>query len=223
MIYEIAKKVNRNKNKHQFHLKMIKGTSEKIFDTYQDEVQAAFGKKMISEYGSAEAGIIAFECPKGNMHINMETVIVEEIDNEIVITNLYSMSFPIIRYKLGDYVVLDHATTCGCGMKHPIIKEVTGRVGRVIYGIKDTYPSLTLYYVFKNLAIEHHLVLNYQVVQEEKGTLNVYIENELSLEKRQLLTKEFIKYFDSDVNLSIFDKANLISTTKKKKDFISNL
>jgi len=37
----------------------------------------------------------------------MEGVIVEEIDLEIVVTNLQMQAFPIIRYQLGDYIKLD--------------------------------------------------------------------------------------------------------------------
>ena len=31
-------------------------------------------------FRSTESGIIAFECPEGKMHINMEGVLVEEIN-----------------------------------------------------------------------------------------------------------------------------------------------
>ena len=88
------------------HIKMIKGTSEKYSINYQEEVKKAFGTKIVSEYGATESGVIAFECPEGNMHINMEGVLVEEIENEIVVTNLQMTSFPLIRYKLGDYIQL---------------------------------------------------------------------------------------------------------------------
>ena len=224
MIYEVAKRINRDTNKRrQYHLKMVKGTSEKIFDVYQPEVERAFGKKMISEYGSAEGGIIAFECPKGNMHINMETVIVEEEDGEIIVTNLVSSSFPIIRYKLGDYISIDKDTKCACGMQHYIIKDILGRVGKVIYGIKDQYPSLTLYYVFKNLAMVHNVVLNYQAIQSNKGSLKVNIENSLDLKIRGLLNKEFYKYFMDDLTVEIKDGVDLKITTRKRTDFISEL
>ena len=224
MIYEIAKRVNEMKGeKHRFHLKMVKGTSEKIYEKYQAEAQLAFGKKIISEYGAAESGIIAFECTEGNMHINMETVVVEEEDKEIIVTNLVSRSFPIIRYKLGDYIEIDNTSQCACGMQHPIIKEVTGRVGNVIYGIKDTYPSLTLYYVFKNLAMDYNIVLNYQVIQKNKGSLDIYIEDSLLADKRNLLKKEFRKYFNNDIQLKIVDNTKLNSHNRKKKDFISEI
>lgn len=224
MIYEIAKKINEDeKPKPQLNLKMIKGTSEKIFYKYQLEVKKAFGKKIISEYGAAEAGIIAFECPLGNMHINMETVIVEEEYNEIIVTNLISKSFPIIRYKLGDSIEIDKITRCDCGMQHYIIKEVLGRVGKVICGFKDQYPSLTLYYVFKNLAMEHDIILNYQATQHKKGFLRVDIENKLNDIERSLLVNEFKKYFNKDIELQIMDKVDMKSSNKKKVDYISEL
>mgnify|MGYP005845813707 CR=1 FL=1 len=223
MIYEVARRVNEKEIKPRFNLKMIKGTSEKIFDKYQEEVEKAFGKKIISEYGAAETGIIAFECPMGKMHVNMETVIVEEENNEIIITNLVSKSFPVIRYKLGDYVELDEDVKCDCGMQRPLIKEVLGRVGKVIYGSREEYPSLTLYYVFKNLAIEHGKILNYQATQRTKGILEVAIENSLHDREKELIVKEFKKYFKDDLDVQIKDDVHLRSIDRKKTDFISHL
>ena len=223
MVYEIAKRINERGLNKQFNLKMVKGTSEKIYDSYRVEVERAFNLKLTSEYGAAEAGIIAFECPMGNMHMNMETVIVEEEDHEIIVTNLVSRSFPIIRYKLGDYVELDLDTRCPCGMAHRIVKEVTGRVGKVIYGKKEKYPSLTLYYVFKNLAMEHQLVLNYKATQSVKGQLHVGIENELKIGEKDLLIQEFEKYFKDDISLDIDDQANFRTFSYKKVDFVSKI
>ncbi len=223
MIYEIAKRVNASNNDFRFNLKMIKGTSEKIFDKYQSEAQKAFEKKIISEYGSAEAGIVAFECAQGNMHINMETIIVEEENHSIIVTNLCSMSFPIIRYKLGDYIEMDRNIRCACGMKHHVIKEVLGRVGTVIYGFKDQYPSLTLYYVFKNIAMNHKMLLNYQAIQHKKGFLHLNIEDEMNDIKKNVLIKECKRYFNNDLDIEINDGVNLKFKDKKKVDFISEL
>ena len=122
MIYEVAKLVNRTGLKINHKLKMIKGTSEMVFDSYQEEVKNAFGLKIISEYGSAESGLIAFECPEGNMHIAIENNIIEVEDGEILVTNLLSRSFPIIRYRLGDIVELAAEDfKCSCGRAHPVI------------------------------------------------------------------------------------------------------
>lgn len=223
MIYELAKFRNRKGLSAPKDLKLIKGTSEKIWPYYQDEVKKAFGHHIISEYGATESGIIAFECPKGNMHITMEGVIVEEVKNEIVVTNLVLTSFPIIRYKLGDYIQLQSKDeVCACGRKHRMIKEVTGRVGELIYGKENNYPSLYFYYVFKNLAVKN-CPLNYQVVQEEKGKLNIYLEQLLNSEKKDLLNKEMQKYFQKDIDYQVFSNEKLKRENGKLKSFISNV
>jgi phenylacetate-CoA ligase len=223
MLYEVAKRVNAAGTKHRYRLKLVKGTSEKIFDSYQEEVRKAFGRKIVSEYGSAETGIIAFECAAGKMHVTMETVIVEDPDGELVVTNLVSNSFPIIRYKLGDSVRVDRQTRCSCGMAHEIVDEVTGRIGQVIHGAKEQYPSLTLYYVFKNLAMNHNVVLNYQVIQEQKGAVLVNIENDFVQPVHELLLKEFGKYFGSDLEVQVTYQVPRSDFTRKRKDFVSLL
>ena len=221
MIYELSKEINNRGSYKYNNIKMIKGTSEKIYDSYQGEVKKAFGKKMISEYGSAETGLIAFECPKGNMHINMETVIVEEEGSEIIVTNLISRSFPVIRYKLGDYVELGESIKCECGRNHLIIKDVLGRTGKVIYGYNERYPSLTLYYVFKNLAIEKKIILNYVAIQKEKGSIEIHIERNITDNEKYMFMIEYRKYFKDDLQLSLHDGSIIKQENSKKTDFIS--
>lgn len=225
MIYQTAKIINKKKYPISFNLKMIKGTSEKIFDHYQAEVTKAFGLKIISEYGAAETGIIAFECAEGNMHLNMEGVLVEEINNEIIITNLQLKSFPIIRYKLGDYIKLaTKDKVCKCGMKHQILEEVTGRVGESIYGQNEIYPSLYIYYIFKNLSKEKNLLLNYQVEQNKKGELIFKIFEKLKEDQLLFLNTEIEKYFSKDIEYRILEESNFMTNKKQKlKNFISTI
>ena len=221
MIYELSKEINNRGSYKYNNIKMVKGTSEKIYDSYQDEVKKAFGKKMISEYGSAETGLIAFECPIGNMHINMETVIVEEENSEIIVTNLISRSFPVIRYKLGDYVELAENIKCECGRNHLIINDVLGRTGKVIFGHNERYPSLTLYYVFKNLAIEKKIILNYVAIQKEKGSIEIHIERNITDHEKYMFMMEYRKYFKDDLQLSLHDGSIIKQENAKKTDFIS--
>jgi phenylacetate-CoA ligase len=224
MVYETAKIINKQNLEKPLNLKMVKGTSEKIVEAYQEEIQKAFGQRMINEYGAAETGIIAFECSKGTMHLNMEGVIVEEIDLEIVVTNLQMHAFPIIRYKLGDYIKLAPATKkCECGMQHLIIEEVTGRIGQPVYGINNLYPSLYFYYIFKNLALKHDLLLTYQVVQDEKGKLIFLIEQHLDSRQLIHLENEIRGYFKNDMEVKIEYSQNLTAHNKKLKSFISNI
>ena len=224
MIYEVAKIINKSGLKKDFNLKMIKGTSEKIYESYQEEVKKAFGMKIISEYGSAESGLIAYECPEcGNMHIAVENVVVEEVNGEIVVTNLLSRSFPIIRYKLGDFIKLAPKDfKCGCGRNHPVLLDVLGRVGKNIIGKNYIYPSLTFYYVFKNLTLNNNVTLNYQAIQNEKGKIQLNIEQ--SEDKYlDILRKELYKYFKEDVEFDIRWGQSLHKMQGKLKDFITTL
>ena len=225
MIYEVARRINEIPGVSKpLNLKMVCGTSEKIFDSYQNEAVKAFGCKIIGEYGAAEAGIIAFECPHGNLHINMEGVLVEEEKGEIIVTNLIARSFPIIRYKLGDYIKLkDPSFECPCGMKHRVIEDVLGRVGKLIRGKNNSYPSLTFYYVFKNLATNHNLELNYQSEQHTVGVVKIRIQQHLDPVQKSLLDKELTKYFGNDLTFQIFAGQTLHKMQGKFRDFVSTV
>ncbi|NMH59054.1 phenylacetate--CoA ligase family protein [Alteromonas ponticola] len=220
MIYQIAKKVNAL-NLKVSGIKMVKGTSEMILDAYQPEVKKAFGCKMISEYGAAESGLIAFECPEGSMHINMENVYVEIDDNkEIIVTNLASHSFPIIRYRLGDYISLGEAK-CACGRAHKVIKEIYGRKGSSILGTQKEYPALTFYYVFKNIALKDEILINYKAEQFECGTVILKIEGQPTPLWEQLINREMNKYFGDDLRFSVEYIDKFETQTKKQQYFES--
>ena len=223
MVYGVAKYMNAQQLPKPKHLKMVKGTSEKIQESYQSEIVQAFGLKMISEYGAAETGIIAFECPQGYMHINMEGVLVEEENNEIIVTNLQMQAFPIIRYRLGDYIQLaPKEKKCSCGMAHPILEEVTGRIGAMVYGKEENYPSLYFYYIFKNIGLKG-LNLSYQVQQHQKGELLFLIEQTMTPIELKILQQEIEHYFKQDMNYTIQEGQEIVSINKKFQSFISTI
>lgn len=225
MIYQTAVIINKLNLPKPKNIKLVKGTSEKILPSYQSQIKEAFGVHMVSEYGATETGIIAFECKFGEMHINMEGVLVEEINNEIVVTNLQMNSFPIIRYKLGDYIKLaPKEQKCSCGLNHRILEEVTGRVGNNIYGIQEIYPSLYIYYIFKNILKKYKIELNYQVIQNVKGELIFTLEQNLSKDLKQKLHLEIENYFKSDIKYTVLYKREFVkSKSGKLKNFISNV
>ncbi|WP_298421467.1 phenylacetate--CoA ligase family protein [uncultured Kordia sp.] len=222
MIYQSAKLINEKNLPKPVHIKMVKGTSEKIYDSYKEEIKKAFNVPIISEYGAAETGIIAFECEKGYMHINMEGVIVEEIDHQIVVTNLQMKTFPIIRYQLGDYIQLAPKNkACACGKAHYILEEVTGRIGENVYGKQEIYPSLYFYYIFKNLGEKHNLKLTYQIIQKEKGILIFNLEENITNKQQQLLKQEIYNYFNDDITYNIYQNVKKMEVKGKTKSFIS--
>ena len=203
-IFVLAQYLKKNK-RHFEHIKLVKGTSEKIFDYYQEPVKDVFSQKIVSEYGAAEAGIIAFECPHGKMHISMENMIVEEMNGKIYITNLHSTAFPLIRYELGDEIILDKNYTCECGRAHDVIHEVIGRVGQMIEGENEFYPTATLSYISKTLASKHQLKIAYFAKQYQKGEviLDVICDWKDKLEAEKKICDVAYEFYQSDMHLKV--------------------
>lgn len=222
MVYEVAKCVN-ELELGPLPLKMVKGTSEMIMDAYHPESVKAFGRTITSEYGAAEAGLIAFECPAGGIHVNSENVILEQNrDGELLVTNLSSYSFPIIRYRLGDMVTLSDEI-CSCGRNHPLLKNILGRKGANVHGERQTYPALTFYYVFKNLALEKNILLNYKARQIIKGQVEIFIENKENQRYQDDIDLQLQRYFGDDVIFTTIYTDRFINEMKKKQYFETSL
>lgn len=224
MIYELAN-ITKDHELEFKNLKLVKGTSEKIFPHYQDISQQVFGRRITSEYGATECSIIAFECPEGNMHLTTEGLYTEQDPENggILVTNLKSRSFPIIRYSLGDSVKFaDPDFFCPCGMHHPVINEVTGRIGSKILGREKKYPSLTLYYIFKNIYFNEGKKIDFQAHQFKKGNLEIWVKGKVSSELRSLIVEESKNYF-SDLELEIVENDDFRQQQGKLRDFISHI
>lgn len=102
-----------------------------------DALEAAFGARVMNEYGASECLSIAFGCPERWLHVNADWVIVEAVDADYqpvppgatshtaLVTNLANRVQPVIRYDLGDSIVV-HPGPCACGNPMPAIR-VEGR------------------------------------------------------------------------------------------------
>ena len=95
-----------------------------------------------------------------------------------------------------------------------MLLDVVGRVGSIIYGREHKYPSLTLYYVFKNLLLKFNICLNYQGVQYQKGSL------ELRLEQSDT---GYEKYFADDLDIKILYSQSIHTYKGKLRDFVSKV
>jgi phenylacetate-CoA ligase len=97
----------------------------------------AFGSTIIDSFASAEAGVVAIQCPETELyHIQSEQVLAEIVSprgrlcaagetGEVVVTPLYSYATPLLRYRSGDYV--EAGPSCACGRILPTISRIAGR------------------------------------------------------------------------------------------------
>lgn len=231
MLYEFARFVNERHPGGELHgLKLVKGTSEKILPQYQEAAQRAFGQPIRSEYGAAEAGIIAFECPGGSLHVNEEHVIVEVENGEIVVTNLLSHSFPFIRYRLGDYISLRERFVCPCGRKGLVIGDITGRVGLSVHGAGGrVFPSVAVDLIIKSLVFLGGLVAQCQAVQRAEGRLEYYCvparilsQNDIGRIER-FFDEMTERYFEGAIECGVLFVESIPRTGDKFLEFVSEL
>ncbi len=117
-------------------LKGVITTAEILTQSQRAYLRQAFDCPVINEYGCAEVQIIAFECPQGSMHINSDALRIEFLSGtrpvkagefgEIVVTDLFNETMPLIRYRTGD-VGRPREGSCPCGRKLPLMELTVGR------------------------------------------------------------------------------------------------
>lgn len=94
-------------------------------------MEKAFSCPVYEEYCCNDGGACAWECDTHEgLHYCMERAIIENVDGEMVVTDLWNRAMPFIRYKNGDSVTfLDKK--CSCGRDLSLIK-VKGRENDII-------------------------------------------------------------------------------------------
>ena len=128
-------------------------TAAAVSDEIRDACRDAFGCRLIDHYGADEIGHIACECPScGQYHVGAEGVQVEILDEagapcrpgetgRVILTSLYNLAMPFIRYEIGDYATVSKPVRRKCRVALPSLSRIVGRYrntftlpdGRIIY------------------------------------------------------------------------------------------
>lgn len=127
-IFELARLMEKHELKFRdFKLELAVVTAETLYEFEREFIETIFECKVANEYGSAEAGLFALECPHGSLHINEESVFIQTDSEKLTyVTELYNYSMPLINYKNEDRVVLRN-DSCSCGRTLKMIETVDGR------------------------------------------------------------------------------------------------
>jgi phenylacetate-CoA ligase len=200
-------------------LRSIITTSEVLSPNSRKVIETNFGVKVFNEYGCGEVGSIAHECEYGNMHIMADNLFVEINDNsgtgEIVVTDLFNFSMPLIRYNLGDYATIDKSS-CQCGRNLPIIKGIHGRAYDVIKtsNNKILHPEAVMY-IFETIQDKYNAFKHFQVIQDTATnfTINIVPTSQWSNEIEHLITLELRVHIADDIRT----KFNLLDAIEREK------
>lgn len=150
-------------------------------------IESAFGAKVFNGYGCSEMLMIAYDCGHGSMHVHSDWVILEPVDEHfrsvppgepsatVLLTNLANHIQPVIRYDLGDSVLMP-LEPCACGSRLPAM-EVIGRTNEVL-GFPTTGGEVVelLPLPLVTLAEGAAGVRGVQLVQDAPAALTVRLE-----------------------------------------------
>ncbi len=173
-------------------LKLIRSISETLSPRLREEARAFFGARVVDNYSSQEAGVIAVQCPDADIyHIMSESLIVEVVDERgracaqgetgrVVLTDLHNFATPLIRYDIGDYA--ERGGVCSCGRGLPTLKRVLGRARHLILMPDGTrHWPLVGFARFRDVAP----VAQYQLIQTGREEIEVRLVVETPLSAAQ--------------------------------------
>ncbi|NLG89504.1 MAG: phenylacetate--CoA ligase family protein [Clostridiaceae bacterium] len=178
-LHLLAQLVIKNNVRIKHRPKVIISTAETLYDFQRETIEKAFQCRVINEYGARDAGVIAYECRNGKMHISAENMIIEIVDIEtkkplgpgesglVIITDLNNYSMPRLRYQLGDIASLS-GSTCGCGINLPLIENVQGREDDIFVSSDGKYVHAVY---FCNLARSYPSIRQFQIIQKTRHDL----------------------------------------------------
>lgn len=222
-------------NGKHLKFKFVKCTAE-VLNEYQKElIEDIFDCPCISEYGSAETGVVSFECPARTNHIMAESVWVEfepannmanDEMKKLIVTNLYNEAFPIIRYEIGD-LASPVSGNCSCGRNLPLMSKVVGRVSDVVVGNeKKHFNSSVFSYIIKNFIQSGIEFKQIRFIQRTIGEVEVNIVNPSALDRDQIedMNKIMRRFFGDALTFKIQSCSRLESDVSGKfRYFISFL
>lgn len=208
-------------------------TSEMLFPDDRELLEKWLGVPVVNEYGASEVGLIAMENSNGNFELNNQNLFVEVVDNRnipvangatgrILVTDLYNLAHPMIRYEIGD---LGSIQTLENGMR--IISNLQGRTSDIAQlPSGKIVPGLTFYYVTKAIIHENLDILEFVVIQREPALFEIqYVSaTEMTVALKAKIQQSMDTYLEPGLQvaytrLEVLDR----SSRGKLKQFVNEL
>ena len=212
-----------------FGIKSIISISEQLYEHQRKAIKNAFGCEIFDNYGCPDGGVLACECEEHEYHLNSENAITEIVkegevvssgeEGEMVATNLTRFAMPFIRYSTGDVGKFSDAeSSCGRGLE--MLNSIRGRTSDyLILPNGNILSGVSIAAVFNAISSQLH-IQHYQVVQEKKGELQVFlVEDDGYMERESELIKETLQeHIDQKmtINIRLVDDIPLTESGKRR-------
>ena len=158
----------------------VSSISEPLLPEIRRAAEEAWKVPVLNVWGTSEGGGCAASCGLGPwMHLTDDLLLIEPVDDhgaptppgvrsaKVYLTNLYTLTMPLIRYEITDRVTLMDGL-CPCGSHHRRIEDVSGRLDDdFVFAAGPTVHPV----VFESALAAERNVLEYQVRQTARGAM----------------------------------------------------
>ena len=169
-------------------LQQVVANSEELSPAGRGRIAAAFAAPILDNYACGECLFLTNGCPTHpGAHVNADWAILEVVDvdgrpvapgtlgSKVLLTNLANYGQPLIRYEIGDRVVMAREA-CGCGSRLPRIERILGRAADVFRVAIGNEERVLTAYPFQH-ALEHfRVVREWQAVHRGGNSVLVRVE-----------------------------------------------
>lgn len=208
-------------------------TSEMLFPDDKIFLEHWLGVPVINEYGASEVGLIAMQNKQNAFVINNQNLFVEVVDEQskpvqdgivgrILVTDLYNLAHPMIRYEIGD---LGSLKTLENGTR--ILDNLQGRTSDIaLLPSGKVVPGLTFYYVTKSIISEDVAILEFIVIQKEPALFEIqYVSTQpMNAAQQAQVQQAMDTYLEPGLKVLFTQKASLDRSNRGKlKQFISEV
>jgi phenylacetate-CoA ligase len=208
-----------------------------VLDPYtKKQIEHAFDAHVFGLYTGTESGVIAFQCPCGNFHVQADLVHIDAVDTNgesvsagehghVVVTRLYGGGTPIIRYTGMDDIITPIEGECNCGMHSPMIKNVEGRsIDSIVVPDGRIFPAATFTLIPGEVAQETgvDIIHRFQIIQHKKDAIEilVVINNDRRDQVQDIdnmlqeIKKRYQNLIGTDVTINVKEVDQVIEDTR---------
>ncbi|WP_447964787.1 phenylacetate--CoA ligase family protein [Nitrospira sp. Ecomares 2.1] len=210
---------------HAPELKAVLVSSEKLTQEMRDMLKIAYNCKTFDAWSGVEACGLISETSEGELLCSPDSAILEFLNNdlkpvelgssgEVVCTGLLNYDQPLIRYRIGDSVILDPNQGTRCGRAMPKVKEIMGRTEDIITG-----PDGRQMVRFHSIFIDLPNVRKGQLVQKDIYNYHLRIESKparLTKAEKEMMTKRMKSQLGDEIQVTFEELASIPLTPNGK-------
>jgi phenylacetate-CoA ligase len=210
--------------------KRIICSSDPLTFEMRNTIKEAFGREPVNFYAASESLSMAAQCDRHeNLHLFTDWHIFEAVDNDLrpvaagtpgnlLLTNLYNYTQPLIRYQMHDEVVINDQP-CGCRLPFPTIRNLAGRQEEFLWfdtaeGKRDYLHPIVLVELFvaglkqfQVIQTQRNEMLMKVIIDGNKESVLAAIRQRMNeiflgkkLDKTVKLKLEVVEYIPNDPN-----------------------